>query len=261
MVMRALTEKIVLVTGGGKGIGRAIAAAFATAGARTVITGRNRATLGEATEAIQRAGGRVLPLTCDVRLRSDVAEVKRAIASRFGAVEILINNAGIAPAAPFVDMEDVVWDETIAVNVNGAYNCCKAFLPEMIAARWGRIINIGSTVCKVAYPSISAYVASKHALLGLTRALALETARFGVTVNIICPGYVDTELTRANARRLAEARGTSEAQVLDALTHSSPQKRLIDPEEVAALAVMLAGDGARGITGQAINIDGGAVMT
>jgi NAD(P)-dependent dehydrogenase (short-subunit alcohol dehydrogenase family) len=103
-------------------------------------------------------------------------------------------------------------------------------------------------------------VTSKHALLGLTRALALEAARFGVTVNVICPGYVDTELTRDNARRLAEARGASEAQMLDALMHSSPQKRLIDPEEVAALAVMLAGDAARGITGQAINVDGGAVM-
>jgi NAD(P)-dependent dehydrogenase (short-subunit alcohol dehydrogenase family) len=195
-----------------------------------------------------------------VRLHSDVAELKRVIGERLGSVNILINNAGITPAAPFLDMDDSVWDETIAVNVNGSYHCCKAFLPAMIAARWGRVINIGSTVCKVAYPNISAYVTSKHALLGLTRALALEAARFGVTVNVICPGYVDTELTRDNARRLAEARGASEAQMLDALMHSSPQKRLIDPEEVAALAVMLAGDAARGITGQAINVDGGAVM-
>jgi NAD(P)-dependent dehydrogenase (short-subunit alcohol dehydrogenase family) len=129
----------------------------------------------------------------------------------------------------------------------------------MIAARWGRIINIGSTVCKVAYPNISAYVASKHALLGLTRALAVETARFGVTVNAICPGYVDTDLTRENARRPAEARGASEAQALDALARSSPQNRLIEPEEIASLVVMLAGAGGRGITGQAINLDGGTV--
>jgi NAD(P)-dependent dehydrogenase (short-subunit alcohol dehydrogenase family) len=258
--MKALAGKIVLVTGGGSGIGKAIAEALAAAGARTVIAGRTRAKLEETAESIRRDGGNGLALTCNVSLRGDVAELKRVIGERLGAVEILINNAGITPAAPFLEMDDCVWDEAIAVNATGAYNCCKAFLPAMIAARWGRIINIGSTVCKVAYPNISAYVASKHALLGLTRALALETARFGVTVNAICPGYVDTGLTRANARHLAEARGASEAQALDALARSSPQKRLIEPAEIAALVVMLAGASGRGITGQAINIDGGAVM-
>jgi NAD(P)-dependent dehydrogenase (short-subunit alcohol dehydrogenase family) len=258
--MRALAGKIALVTGGGKGIGKAIALALAGNGIRTVITGRSRETLEAAAEEMRRAGATVLALVCDVRIRSDVGELKRTIAARLGAVDILINNAGMAPAAAFLDMDDSLWDETLSVNVNGVYNCCKAFLPEMIAARWGRIINIGSTVCKVAYPNISAYVTSKHALLGLTRALAVETARFGVTVNAICPGYVDTSLTRQNARRLAAARRMSDDQALDVFKHTSPQKRLIDPEEVAALAVILAGDGARGITGQSINIDGGAVM-
>jgi NAD(P)-dependent dehydrogenase (short-subunit alcohol dehydrogenase family) len=258
--MQPLAGKIALVTGGGKGIGRAIALALAAGGCRTVITGRSRETLEATVEEMRRAGTAVLALTCDVGLRSNVGELKREITARLGAVDILINNAGIAPAAAFLDMEDSVWDETLSVNVNGVYNCCKNFLPEMIAARWGRIINIGSTVCKVAYPNVSAYVTSKHAVLGLTRALALETARFGVTVNAVCPGYVDTGLTEQNARRLAAARGVSDDQALDVLKRSSPQKRLIDPEEVAALAVMLAGDGARGITGQAVNIDGGAVM-
>ena len=258
--MQLFDGKVALVTGGGKGIGRAIAVALASGGCRTVITGRSSEALAATTEELRRGGAVVLPVPCDVSDRNAVAELKREIAGRFGAVSILVNNAGRASAASFVEMEDRLWDETMAVNVNGAYNCCKAFLPDMIASRWGRIINIGSTVCKVAYPNISAYVTSKHALLGFTRALAIETARFGITVNILCPGYVDTALTRENARRLAAARGISDDQALDALKSSSPQKRLIDPEEIAAMTVMLASDGARSITGQAINIDGGAVM-
>ncbi len=258
--MKPLAGKVALVTGGGKGIGKAIAAAFAANGARPVITGRNRATLEMAAEEIGRGGSAVLALACDVRRRTDVADLKREIAGRFGTVDILVNNAGIAPAAPFLDMEDGVWEETLSINVGGAYNCCKAFLPGMVAARWGRIINIGSTVCKIAYPNISAYVTSKHALLGLTRALAVETARFGVTVNVLCPGYVDTGLTRENAHRLAAGRGFSDEQALDIFKNSSPQKRLIDSDEVAAVALMLAAEAGRGITGQAINIDGGAVM-
>jgi NAD(P)-dependent dehydrogenase (short-subunit alcohol dehydrogenase family) len=258
--MKPLAGKIALVTGGGKGIGRAIALALAANGIRTVITGRSRETLEATAQELRRFGAAVLAVTCDVTHRSDVRVLKSDITSRFGAVEILINNAGAAPAAAFLEMEDRVWDETLAVNATGAYNCCKAFLPAMIAARWGRIINIGSTVCKIAYPNISAYVASKHALLGLTRALAIETARFGVTVNALCPGYVDTGLTQTSAHRLAAARGWSDDQVFDVLKSSSPQKRLIDADEVAALAIVLASEGARGITGQAINVDGGAVM-
>jgi NAD(P)-dependent dehydrogenase (short-subunit alcohol dehydrogenase family) len=258
--MQPFAGKVALVTGGGRGIGRAIAAVLAAGGCRTVITGRSRQTLEATAEEMRRSGGDVLPVACDVSDRSAVAELKREVAGCYGAVSILVNNAGKASAASFLDMDDRLWDETMAVNVNGVYNCCKAFLSQMIDSRWGRIINIGSTVCKVAYPNISAYVTSKHALLGLTRALAIETARFGITVNVLCPGYVDTDLTRENARRLAAARGISDGQALDTLKSSSPQKRLIDPEEIAAITVMLASEAARGITGQAINIDGGAVM-
>ncbi|HTM10080.1 MAG TPA: SDR family NAD(P)-dependent oxidoreductase [Verrucomicrobiae bacterium] len=258
--MREIAGKTALVTGGGKGIGKAIALAFAAHGSRIVITGRNRETLEATAEEMRRGGAAVLAVACDVSRRPEVAELKREITGRFGGIEILVNNAGVAPAAAFLDMEDKLWDETMAVNVNGVYNCCKAFLPAMVASRWGRIINVGSTVCRVAYPNISAYVTSKHALLGLTRALAVETARFGVTVNAVCPGYVDTGLTQHNAQKLAAARGITDDQALDFFKQSSPQKRLIDPDEIATLAVMLAGDGARGITGQAIQIDGGTVM-
>src|SRR5689334_12202992 len=128
--MQPLAGKIALVTGGGKGIGRAIALALAAGGCRTVITGRSRETLEATVEEMRRAGTAVLALTCDVGLRSNVGELKREITARLGAVDILINNAGIAPAAAFLDMEDSVWDETLSVNVNGVYNCCKNFLPE-----------------------------------------------------------------------------------------------------------------------------------
>jgi NAD(P)-dependent dehydrogenase (short-subunit alcohol dehydrogenase family) len=130
----------------------------------------------------------------------------------------------------------------------------------MVNAQWGRIINIASTVARVAYPQIAAYATSKHALLGLTRSLAMETARSGVTVNAVCPGYVNTELTRDNARRMAEKRGQSLDEALALLAASCPQRRLIEPQEVAYVTLMLASDHARGITGQAIQVDGGAVM-
>ena len=162
--MQPLAGKIALITGGGTGVGTAIAAALAAAGAQTVVCGRRRLTLEATAEAIRRAGGGALALTCNVTVRADVAELKRVVAERLGAVDILVNNAGITPAAPFLDMVDRVWDEALAVNATGAYNCCKAFLPDMVRKSWGRIINIGSTVCKIAYPNISAYVASKHAL-------------------------------------------------------------------------------------------------
>ncbi|HEX9442944.1 MAG TPA: SDR family oxidoreductase, partial [Candidatus Binatia bacterium] len=146
------------------------------------------------------------------------------------------------------------------VNLTGAYHCCKVFLPGMVAAGRGRVINIASTAAKTGYSHVAAYTASKHGLLGLTRALAVEFARAGVTVNAICPGYVDTGLTRANARSMAEKTNQPVERVLELFKKTSPQNRLIAPEEVAELALLLASDSAGGITGQAIDVDGGAVM-
>jgi NAD(P)-dependent dehydrogenase (short-subunit alcohol dehydrogenase family) len=258
--MKDPAGKIVLVTGAGRGIGRAIALAFAAEKSRLVITGRKAAVLDEVGAEIQRHGAEFLAVACDVTEKGQVENLQRQIESRLGGVQILVNNVGIAPAAPFLEMPDSLWEEVMRVNLSAAYNCCKVFLATMIAARWGRIINIASTVARVAYPQIAAYTTSKHALLGLTRSLAMETARSGVTVNAVCPGYVNTELTRDNARRMAEKRGQSLDQALAALAASSPQRRLIEPEEVAYATLMLASDRARGITGQAIQVDGGAVM-
>jgi NAD(P)-dependent dehydrogenase (short-subunit alcohol dehydrogenase family) len=175
-------------------------------------------------------------------------------------VEVLINNAGIARAVSFSDMPDNLWDETLETNLTGAYNCCKVFLPAMIQTRWGRIINIASTTAKVGYNHVTAYTASKHGLLGLTRSLALETARLGITVNAICPGYIDDERTRENARVMAEKTGKSTADILRLFAASAPQNRLIEPGEVASLALLMASEKLAGMTGQAINVDGGAVM-
>jgi NAD(P)-dependent dehydrogenase (short-subunit alcohol dehydrogenase family) len=258
--MKDLEGKVVLVTGGGSGIGRAIALAFAAQKSRVAITGRTQATLDAVAEEIRRTGAEAFPRICDVTQKAQVETLRQEISSRFGPVQVLVNNAGIAPAAGFLEMQDSLWEEVMRVNLTGTYNCCKVFLAEMLASNWGRIINIASTVAKVAYSHISAYVTSKHAVLGLTRALAVETAKFGVTVNAICPGYVDTGLTRRNALLMAEKRGKPLDDSLGILASTSPQKRLIEPEEVAHLALMLASESAKGITGQAINVDGGAVM-
>jgi NAD(P)-dependent dehydrogenase (short-subunit alcohol dehydrogenase family) len=258
--MKELGGKVVLVTGSGSGIGRAIALAFAAQGSRVALTGRTQAKLDAVAEEIRRTGAQAFPRICDVTQKAQVETLKQEISSRLGPVQVLVNNAGIAPAAGFLEMQDSLWEEVMRVNLNGTYNSCKIFLAEMLAAKWGRIINIASTVAKVAYSHISAYVTSKHAVLGLTRALALETAKFGVTVNAVCPGYVDTALTRRNALLMAEKRGQPLEAGLEIFARASPQKRLIEPEEVADLVLMLASESAKGITGQAINVDGGAVM-
>ena len=255
-----LKGKVVLVTGGGRGIGRAIAIAFASQGSRVAITGRTQASLDKVAEEIRCVDGEALPLRCDVTRAEEVAALNRQIADRLGKVQILVNNAGVAPAVAFLEMDDHLWEEVLKINLTGAYHCCKVFLPEMIASKWGRIINIASTVAKVAYPYIAAYTASKHGLLGLTRALAIEMARAGVTVNAICPGYVETELTLTNAKLMAEKTGKAVEEVLQLFKGASPQNRLIAPDEVADLALMLASESAGAITGQAINVDGGAVM-
>jgi NAD(P)-dependent dehydrogenase (short-subunit alcohol dehydrogenase family) len=258
--MTGLRQKVVLITGGSGGLGRALAQAFLREGCRVVITSRNQERSNLAAKKINPNGGQLLALTCDITERRQVASLEQKIKAQWGAVQILVNNAGLAQAGSFLEMPDRLWDETIKTNLTGAYNSCKVFLPAMIESSWGRIINIASTMAKLAYSHVSAYTASKHGILGLTRALALETATAGITVNAICPGYLDNERTRANAERMAERTGKTVADVLDLFAKSSPQKRLIAPEEVAGLALFLASEKASGMTGQAINVDGGAVM-
>lgn len=258
--MKSLQGKIVVVTGASRGLGLELASAFAREGCRVAMAARNHRAVYDAAEKIAVVGGQALPFACDVTRREEVEKFAERITTVWEPAQILINNAGIARAMGFIDMPDELWHEILAVNLTGAYNCCKVFLPAMIQSKWGRIINIASTTAKVGYRHVSAYTASKHGLLGLTRSLALETAQLGVTVNAICPGYVDDERTRENARIMAEKTGKTVDDMIKLFAASAPQNRLIAPAEVASLAVLIASEQLGGMTGQAINVDGGAVM-
>jgi NAD(P)-dependent dehydrogenase (short-subunit alcohol dehydrogenase family) len=255
-----LFEKIVLVTGASGGLGRSLARAFARQGYRVAITSRSAEKLQAAAEEIGEHANPVLSMACDIRRKDQVESLAQEVRTRLGSVQILVNNAGVAEARSFLEMPDSLWDETLQTNLTGAYYCCKTFLPGMIESGWGRIINIASTTAKVGYSYTTAYTSSKHGLLGLTRSLALETARLKITVNAICPGYINDELTRDNARKMAQKTGKPIEEILALFAGSAPQNRLIDPDEVASLALLLASEEAGGITGQAINVDGGAVM-
>ena len=203
--MKNLQGKIVVVTGASRGLGLELARAFALDGCRVAMAARDHRAVHDAAEKIAASGGQTVPFACDGTRREEVEKFAERITTVWEPAQILINNAGIARAMRFIDMSDELWRNILAVNLTGAYNCCKVFLPKMIEAKWGRIINIASTTAKVGYPYVSAYTASKHGLLGLTRSLALETAQQGVTVNAICPGYIDTELSSKPLPRHSQA--------------------------------------------------------
>jgi 3-hydroxybutyrate dehydrogenase len=257
-----LKDKTALITGGGRGIGRAVADAFAREGARVVVAARTaQQVLQAASEISAKFETEALALVCDV---SDADSVRRAfetIGESFGGgVDILVNNAGIAESAPLIKTSDELWQRHLAVNLTGTFLCTRAALPAMIARGWGRVINIASIAGKTGAPYIAAYTASKHGVLGLTRSVALEVALKGITVNAICPGYVETEMAQQAINNISGKTGKSETEARDVLNRMSPQNRLVTPEEVAALALLLAAEEGRGINGQAINVDGGSVL-
>jgi len=255
-----LPDRVALITGGGRGIGRAIALAFAREGAHVAVTARTGAELDAVAAEIRALGRKALAVPCDVGERTQVDDAVRRVAEGLGPIEILVNNAGIAVSAKLLDTDDALWERHLRVNLTGAFLMTRAVLPGMLAARWGRIVNVASIAGRQGYPYVAAYTASKHGLLGLTRALAQEVVTAGVTVNAICPGYVATDLTWASARNIQERTGRTYDEAVRSLAAYSPQKRLIEPEEVAAVAVLLASDEARGVTAQAWNVDGGAVQ-
>ena len=253
-----LKDRIALITGGGRGIGRAIALNFAREGATVIVSARTE----EQVEAVAKEiGSQALAIVCDV---SDPASVKAMFTKTQESLgrgpEILVNNAGIAETATLVQTDDELWHRHLNINLSGTFYCTRAALPNMLAKRWGRIINIASIAGKTGAPYISAYAASKHGVLGLTRSVAHEVATMGITANAICPGYVDTEMVSRGIEKIKSATGRSAEEALEALKKMSPQHRLVTPEEVAAVALLLASDEGRGITGQAINVDGGSLM-
>lgn len=256
-----MAGKVALVTGGGRGIGRAAACALAAAGADVAVLARSEAELEATSQLIRGLGQRALPLAIDLAEPGAPALALERASAGLGPVAILVNSAGVAPSMKIAETSDEVWQRTIAVNLTAVFGMCRAALPAMLAAGWGRIINIASTAAKVGYAYNAAYAASKHGVLGLTRALALEVARKGVTVNAVCPGFTDTDLVASAAGSLATRTGRTEAEARAAFAGFSPQARLMTPDEVAACVVYLAGDGARGINGQGIVIDGGGVQS
>ena len=250
-----------VITGGGRGIGAAVAEALARLGASVSLIGRKAEVLqAEATRLTKEYDAKVATAPADV---TDEAAARKAIATlrdALGPPTILVNNAGIAVSAPFLKSDAALWRKLLDVDLMGAVYCTQAVLPGMLEAGWGRIINIASVAGLTGYPYITSYCAAKHAMIGLTRALALETARKNVTVNAVCPGYVDTEMTaRTIANIVSKTDHTAEESLASLVAHN-PQRRLIQPTEIADAVVWLCSDGAASVTGQSIVLAGGELM-
>lgn len=257
-----LKDRVALITGGGRGIGRAIAFAFAREGAKLALCSRTAEEVERVADEIRKElRVEVMTDVCDV---SDPEDVKEFFLATYNAFErhadILVNNAGVAKSAPVVKTTDELWHTHLAINLSGTFYCTRAALPFMLERGWGRIINVASIAGKTGAPYIAAYTASKHGVIGLTRSVAMEVATRGITVNAICPGYVETHMAESAMKTITDRTGRSEDEARSILEGMSPQKRLVTPEEVASLALLLASEEGRGINGQSINIDGGSVL-
>ncbi len=246
-----LAGKRALVTGGGRGIGAAIARALAGAGAEIIVSGRTAKDLDAIAAEL---GGHAVVANLGDRASTDrlIALVDR--------VDILVNNAGIAESAALDKTDDAMWDRIMELDVTAPFRLTRAYVPGMIARGWGRVVNLASNAGVSGYGYTAAYCAAKHAMVGLTRALAIDLGKTGVTINAVCPGWVETDMANAAVARIAAKTGRSIEDATKSLTNMSPQRRMIQPDEVAHATLMLCADGGRGIHGQTIVIDGGAVL-
>jgi len=254
-----LADKTAFITGGGRGIGRAVAHAFAHEGARVFVVART-------TAEVERVAGEVrvefgeraaAHAPCDVADARSVESAFAAAREFFGGpVDVLVNNAGIAESSKFAETSDEFWRRHLDVNLTGTFNCMRAALPSMVGRGWGRVVNVASVAGKTGAPYVAAYTASKHGVVGLTRSVALEVARTGVTVNAVCPGYVDTDMTDhavANVMGL----GKTEAEARALIVGTIPRGSLIRPEEVASAVAWLCRPEAAAVSGIALPIAGG----
>jgi NAD(P)-dependent dehydrogenase (short-subunit alcohol dehydrogenase family) len=255
----SLQGRHAVVTGGGRGIGAAIARALAQEGARITLMGRTRATLEQEAAALRELT-EVHCETVDVADPDSVAAAFAKCAAALGPVAILVNNAGQATSAPFARTDLALWNQMLAVNLTGTYLGIRAVLPGMLELGWGRIVNIASTASLRGYAYVSAYCAAKHAVLGLTRSLALELAKKPVTVNAVCPGYTETDIVRDTLANIQAKTGRSAAEATAELVKNNPQGRFVQPADVAGAVLWLCQPGSAAITGQAISVSGGETM-
>jgi NAD(P)-dependent dehydrogenase (short-subunit alcohol dehydrogenase family) len=255
-----LKGKAAFVTGASRGIGEAIARRFASEGARVCLAARSLVECARIAADIAKAGGEAMAVACDVTDASSYRPALEEAARRLGAIDVLVNNAGTSGLTPVEgsEAEDAVWDAIVATNLTAMFRVTREalrFMPD-----GGRIINESSVLGRFGVPGYSAYAATKHAVIGLTRTMALELAHRKITVNAICPGWVETDLARQGYRRIAEHRAISEDEARAVCAKMAPLGRVLDPEEIAGLAAYIASDDARNLTGQAIVLDGGQVM-
>jgi len=245
-----------LVSGGGQGIGAAVARALVAQGSSVTLLGRRLAPLQQQAAADPE---RMHAVAADVTDPDHLAAAFGAARQRFGPVTILVNNAGQAESAPLERTSLELWQRMIAVNLTGTMLAAQLALPDMRAAGWGRIVNVASTAGLAGYAYVSAYCAAKHGVVGFTRALALEMAKTGITVNAVCPGYTETDLLQDSIANVVAKTGRTEAQARAGFAVSNPQGRLVQPDEVADAVRWLCGDGAASVTGQSISVSGGEV--
>jgi len=248
-VSRKFEGKVAVVTGGAKGIGRALTRAFASGGARVVLSGRDEAALAEACEEVRSGGGEAIGVRADVSQEDEANALCERTVKDFGRADILVNNAGVTRDGLLLRMSDADWDQVLDTNLKGAFHCIRAFAKPMVRQRWGRIVNVSSVIGLIGNAGQANYAASKAGLIGLTKSIAKELASRHITVNAVAPGFIETAMTQALGEKVREG-----------LLAQIPLGRLGSPEDVAHAVLYLSSDEAAYVTGQVLTVDGGMVM-